>query len=102
MLAHVRRLPCASPTSHHPAHRISSPRPLALLAALGFGAQSIVGPLGSVTLVSNTVIAPAFLGERITMRDIVATFLITAGAFGAGLGQQGAGPVAASAHLLMG
>ncbi|RYG42616.1 hypothetical protein EON68_01615, partial [archaeon] len=48
-------------------------------AALAFGAQSIVAPLGSWTLVANSVIAPAFLGERITRRDLLATALIIAG-----------------------
>jgi hypothetical protein len=31
-------------------------------AALGFGAQSIVAPLGSLTLVANVVIAPLMHG----------------------------------------
>ena len=48
-------------------------------AALAFGAQSIVAPLGSWTLVSNVVIAPAFLGEKITRRDLISTFTIVVG-----------------------
>jgi uncharacterized membrane protein len=48
-------------------------------AALGFGAQSIVAPLGSWTLVSNVVIAPLFLGEKLSRRDLFATLMIVAG-----------------------
>jgi len=48
-------------------------------AALGFGAQSIVAPLGAWTLVSNVVIAPFFLGEKISVRDLASTGLIVAG-----------------------
>jgi magnesium transporter len=48
-------------------------------AALGFGAQSIVAPLGSISVVANVVIAPMLLGERPTRRDLYATALIVAG-----------------------
>lgn len=47
--------------------------------ALAFGAQSIVAPLGSWTLVANMVIAPAFLGEKISKRDLASTLVIVAG-----------------------
>ncbi len=49
-------------------------------AALAFGAQSIIAPLGSLTLVSNVFFAPCLLGETLTARDIVATVTIMFGA----------------------
>ncbi len=48
-------------------------------AALGFGAQSIVAPLGSISVVANVVVAPMILGEVPTRRDVLATLLIVAG-----------------------
>jgi len=52
---------------------------LADFAALMFAAASIVAPLGSLTLVSNTLLAPLLLGESITRRDLLATGAIVAG-----------------------
>ena len=49
------------------------------LLALGFAAQSIVAPLGSLTLVSNVLLAPLFLGEQLDRRDLLATFAIVFG-----------------------
>jgi magnesium transporter len=49
-------------------------------AALAFGAQSIIAPLGSLTLVSNVFFAPCLLGETLTPRDIYATITICCGA----------------------
>ena len=49
-------------------------------AALAFGAQSIIAPLGSLTLVSNVFFAPCLLGETLTQRDIFSTAAIVAGA----------------------
>lgn len=49
-------------------------------AALAFAAQSVVAPLGSLTLVSNVVVAPWLLGERRTRKDVVATAFIVCGA----------------------
>lgn len=48
-------------------------------AALAFAAQSIVAPLGALTLVSNVVLAPLLLGETISRADVVATAVIIAG-----------------------
>lgn len=48
-------------------------------AALAFAAQSIVAPLGSLTLVCNTILAPCMLGEEIRRQDIFATFAIILG-----------------------
>jgi hypothetical protein len=42
-------------------------------------AQSIVAPLGSMTLVANVVIAPVFLKEVVSKRDVLSTLLIVAG-----------------------
>jgi len=53
---------------------------LADFAALAFGAQSIIAPLGSLTLVSNVFFAPCLLGETLTARDIFATITIIFGA----------------------
>lgn len=47
--------------------------------ALIFAAQSIVAPLGSLTLVSNTVFAPLILGETVNRRDFAATICIMIG-----------------------
>lgn len=47
--------------------------------ALGFAAQSVVAPLGALTLVSNTVLAPLVLGEVMTKRDFFATGAIIVG-----------------------
>jgi hypothetical protein len=48
--------------------------------ALGFGQQSIIAPLGSLTLVANMFFAPYLLGERIDRRDVLCTVLIVCGA----------------------
>jgi uncharacterized membrane protein len=53
---------------------------IADFAALAFGAQSIIAPLGSLTLVSNVFFAPCMLGETLTHRDLLATLAIVAGA----------------------
>ena len=47
--------------------------------ALGFGAQSIIAPLGSLTLVANVIFAPLLLKEPITSRDVIATLTIVVG-----------------------
>lgn len=47
--------------------------------ALGFAAQSIIAPLGSLTLVSNVFFAPLMLKESFGMRDIISTFAIVMG-----------------------
>lgn len=52
---------------------------IADFAALAFGAQSIIAPLGSLTLVSNVFFAPCLLGETLTPRDIWATVVIIFG-----------------------
>jgi len=53
---------------------------LADFAALAFGAQSIIAPLGSLTLVANVFFAPCLLGETLTKRDLFATLTIIVGA----------------------
>ena len=47
--------------------------------ALIFAAQSIIAPLGSLTLVSNTVLAPFLLKESVTPFDVLATVAIVIG-----------------------
>lgn len=47
--------------------------------ALGLAAQSVIAPLGSLTLVANAVFAPLLLGERFTRRDALSTAFIVAG-----------------------
>ena len=48
--------------------------------ALGMASPSIITPLGSVSLISNSIIAYKFLGETYTRRDLLATIVIIAGA----------------------
>lgn len=48
-------------------------------AALGFGAQSIVAPLGSFNLVWNVIVTPIFLKEKVTRLDLIATATIVSG-----------------------
>ena len=48
-------------------------------AALALAAQSIVAPIGSVTLVANMVFAQYWLGETLSRRDMLGTVLIIAG-----------------------
>lgn len=61
--------------------------------ALIFAAQSIVAPLGSLTLVSNTVFAPLLLGESISRRDLIATGAIVCGACMAIIGADHSGSI---------
>ena len=42
-------------------------------------AQSIVAPLGSLTLVANVMMAPWVLKETVSKRDVLSTLLIVAG-----------------------
>ena len=48
-------------------------------AALGFAAQSLITPVGGVTMVANVVFASFFLGETLTRKDIMATMVIVSG-----------------------
>mmetsp|Transcript_10690 Transcript_10690/g.17482 ORF Transcript_10690/g.17482 Transcript_10690/m.17482 type:complete len:801 (-) Transcript_10690:45-2447(-) len=48
-------------------------------AALGFGAQSVVAPLGSLTLVANIFFAQLMHGEKLSSRDVGATVVIILG-----------------------
>ena len=48
-------------------------------AALGFAAQSLIAPVGGMTLVANIFFAFFFLGERVPKRDVFATLLIMGG-----------------------
>jgi len=52
---------------------------LADFAALSFGPQSLVAPLGSLTLVSNAIFAPLLLKETIGHWDVLSTALIIIG-----------------------
>ena len=47
--------------------------------ALGFGAQSVVAPLGSLTLVMNMGFAQILHGEVLTKKDMIATTFIIIG-----------------------
>ena len=49
------------------------------VAALGLGPQSLIAPLGSLTLVSNIVCAYCLLRERLSRYDIGATAVIVVG-----------------------
>ncbi|GBG28659.1 Magnesium transporter NIPA2 [Hondaea fermentalgiana] len=48
-------------------------------AALGFGAQSVIAPLGSLTLVANMFFAQYMHGEKLSQHDVMATAVIFAG-----------------------
>jgi hypothetical protein len=48
-------------------------------AALAFGAQSIVAPLGSISLVANIMFAQVMHGEKLSRTDLVATCVIILG-----------------------
>ena len=48
-------------------------------AALNFGAQSVVAPLGALTLVANTLLATKFLGEEIDKNDVYGIILVIIG-----------------------
>ena len=48
-------------------------------AALQFAAQSLIGPLGSFSLVCNVVLAPLLNGEIWTWKDVVGVALIVSG-----------------------
>jgi len=52
---------------------------IADFVALGFAAQTIVAPLGSLTLVSNVVFAPYFSGESVSRSDLASTMAIVFG-----------------------
>ena len=52
---------------------------LADFVALIFAAQSIIAPLGSLTLVFNTMLAPLLLGEHTGSVDVLATVAIVLG-----------------------
>jgi len=47
--------------------------------AFGFAAQSLIAPLGSVTLLCNVILSPIMLGETVAMSDWVASVVIAAG-----------------------
>jgi len=46
---------------------------------LGYASQTIIAPLGSVALLSNSIYAPCFLKEKFHLRDLIATLSIIAG-----------------------
>ena len=47
--------------------------------ALGLAAQSIVAPIGAITLVANIFFAHYWLGEELTTKDTIGTILIVVG-----------------------
>jgi len=47
--------------------------------AFGFAAQSLIAPLGSVTLLCNVILSPLMLGESVAISDWVASGIIAAG-----------------------
>ena len=49
------------------------------VASYGFAPQSLLAPMATLTLVFNTLLAPKFLGEQLSNRDIGATGVIVAG-----------------------
>jgi drug/metabolite transporter (DMT)-like permease len=52
---------------------------LADLVALAYAPQSIVAPLGSITLVANVFFSPYLLGEKISRLEIKSTTIIITG-----------------------
>lgn len=52
---------------------------LADVIALCFAPQSLIAPLGALTMVSNVVFAPLLLHEKIGVRDLIATAIILSG-----------------------
>ncbi len=48
-------------------------------AAFSFASQSLIAPLGSFTLVSNTIFAPCLLKEKVVRRDVISTGFIIFG-----------------------
>eukprot|EP00501_MAST-03F_sp_TOSAG23-6_P001436 GSMAST32.ASY1.ANO1.1493.1 assembled CDS len=52
---------------------------IADFAALGFAAQSLITPVGGITMVANVFFAYAFLGENVTRKDVFATVIICSG-----------------------
>ena len=48
-------------------------------AALGFAAQSLAVPVGALTMVANVIFAHFWLGENLSRRDMLATFMVTIG-----------------------
>lgn len=48
-------------------------------ASYGFAPQSLLAPMATLTLVFNTILAPKLLGESLSHRDIMATFIIVGG-----------------------
>lgn len=64
------------PKDNHPPTHTGS---FADFSALTFAPQSLIAPLGSLTLVSNTIFAPLLLKEKIEKRDVLATATIILG-----------------------
>lgn len=52
---------------------------IADVIALCFAPQSLIAPLGALTMVSNVVFAPLLLHEKIGVRDLIATAIILSG-----------------------
>ena len=49
------------------------------LTALGFAAQSLAVPVGALTMVFNVIFAHFWLGENLSRKDMLATFMVTIG-----------------------
>ena len=67
--------------------------------ALGFAAQTVIAPLGSLTLVTNVYFAPYFNGEKASRKDLVATAVIVVGsATAVAFGDHSDAELRSSAH----
>jgi drug/metabolite transporter (DMT)-like permease len=49
------------------------------LISFGFAPMSLLAPIGALTLVVNMLIAPCFLKEKLSTRDVVFTLIICVG-----------------------
>lgn len=47
--------------------------------SFGFAPQSLLAPLGTLTLMFNMLIASIFLEEKLSLRDVICTFVVVGG-----------------------
>eukprot|EP00658_Telonema_sp_P-2_P017974 TRINITY_DN17024_c0_g1_i3.p1 TRINITY_DN17024_c0_g1~~TRINITY_DN17024_c0_g1_i3.p1 ORF type:complete len:574 (+),score=145.16 TRINITY_DN17024_c0_g1_i3:95-1816(+) len=74
----IRRPPRSTLSSSSAASDVYK-RQILDFVAFGFAAQSLIAPLGSVTLLCNVILAPLILGEEVLRSDWVAAGIIAAG-----------------------
>jgi hypothetical protein len=55
------------------------------MAAMAFAAQSLLSPFAATTIVWNTVLAPCYLREKLTRRDLAGTVVVISGCLCAGI-----------------